>query len=91
MRTGVDILHDRVPLARVEMRGPVDDAPNIRLPVAAFRCEHLRRLPSRARQRLDVSAFDLPELLEIAGSIECGDRSLIHTRPGVVSGEKLNA
>ena len=46
LRAGVDLLDDRVLLGRIEVLGPADDAPDVRLAVAALGDEDLGRLPA---------------------------------------------
>jgi len=50
LRTGIDVIDDRVFLIRIEIRGLEHEAVKIRDAVTRFHGEHLRRLPADSEQ-----------------------------------------
>ena len=83
LRPGVDLLDDRVLLARVEVLGPADDAPDVRLAVAPLGDEHLGRLPAARLQGRRVRLFELAYQLAVGRSPQLVDRGLVHPAVGI--------
>src|SRR5262249_32260833 len=83
LRAGVDLLDDRVFPPRVEVSGPADDPPDVRLAVAPLGHEDLRRLPAAGLQRRDVGLLELADQLAVGGAPQLVDRGQVYPAIGV--------
>ena len=66
LRTGINVIDDRIFLRRVEMRGREHHAVEIGLAVTRLHCDRGQRLPSVGHQLRDVLLGDLHHQLAVA-------------------------
>src|SRR3990170_8630331 len=83
VRTGVDVFDDRVFLCRIERRRTHDDAPDVRLAVAAFGDEDLGWLPATLDQLADIAPLDLGDERAVGQPPQLRYRSQVDTRVSV--------
>ena len=83
VRSGVDVLDDRIFFRRVKARRPDDDAVDVGLAVAALGGESLGAAPAGFHERGVVRAFQLGDGLAVVRAAQLGDRWLVDARPGV--------
>ena len=83
LRAGIDALDDRVFPRRVEVLGPADDAPDVRLAVATLGHEDLGRTPAAGLERRDVGLLEFADELAILGASKLVDRGHVHAAVGV--------
>ena len=83
MWSGVDVLHDRILLRRIEIGGLDDDTVNFGFAVTSFGHEAFRHRPARGEQRGGIGLLQFAYEAAVFAAAQFGDGWMISTRPRV--------